>query len=243
MWKVVRLEVDERSKGVTLVSGITQRTMSIGTDSSSAAICASTVCQRRFQDARQATAAPRAGRRGALERGLVPDAGGHALEALAHAHPVHTLAGDAHVALTEDVLAPQREWAHAELARDAVQLLLARPRHLRDAEAPEAAAGLPVRVDEVAIDARVRDAIRAERAVARVAHDDGAHVGVRPLLPVDRRLPRHQRAVLLHARLDGRARGQPPRAAQELVLAVEEDAHVPVRNLHGEQRRRRVDGA
>ncbi len=43
MWKVVRLEVDDRSNGVTLVSGITQRTLSSGTDSSSAAICASTV--------------------------------------------------------------------------------------------------------------------------------------------------------------------------------------------------------
>jgi hypothetical protein len=122
-------------------------------------------------------------------------------------------------------------------------MLLARPRDLRDAEATEATAGLSVRVDEVAVDARVGDPVGPERAVARVADDDGADIGVGAFVPVDGRLPRHQRAVPLDAGLDGGPRGQAPRAAQELVLAVEQDAHVAVRHLRGQQRCRRVDGA
>ncbi len=180
---------------------------------------------------------------GPLERRLVPDGRRRSLETLAHADAVHALAGHAEVTLAQDVLAPERERAHPELARHAVHLLLARPGHLRDAEPAEAPAGLAVGVDEVPVDARVGDPVGPERAVARVPHDDGADVGVRSLLPVDRRLPGHQRAVPRDPGPDGGPRGQPPRAGQELVLAVEDDADVTVGHLHGEERGGGIDGA
>src|SRR6185436_5895051 len=104
--------------------------------------------QRGFEDAGQPAATAGTRRHRALQRRLVSDRGRHPLEAFADADAVHALAGHADVALAEDVLAPERERAHPELARHAVHLLLARPRHLRDAEAAEATARLSVGVDE-----------------------------------------------------------------------------------------------